>query len=282
MFIQMMNSKKIFILCGFLLLLNLQTGLSASQVLKNQWGMVFVNIPAGDFKMGLEDYQSALMEVPEPKKNELKDELPQHTVRIKRPFFIAETEVTQQQWLAIMENKPGPVKAWQQENWKNLPVVSISWFMAARFVEEINKLDKQYRYRLPSEAEWEYVARSGINQLRPVPIESLEDYAWFINNSGDVPHTVGSRKPNAYGVYDMLGNAWEWVDDWYAPDTYKNRSNLKNLTASPEGPVDGRSKVRRGGSYHCPVHLIRPGYRAANEPGIGYEVIGFRLVAERK
>jgi formylglycine-generating enzyme required for sulfatase activity len=247
------------------------------EIMENQWAMKFVKISAGNFKMGLNDYVSALMEVPEPKENELKDELPQHQVKITHDFYMGQTEITQQQWLGIMQNKPGPKKFWKQSNWKTLPVVSVSWFMAARFTEEINKLDKHYRYRLATEAEWEYVARAGSGEFRPVAIENLEDYAWFINNSGDVQQPVASKKPNAFGVYDMLGNVWEWVDDWYAPDAYaaKGRSN-------PVGPKKGISKVRRGGSYHCQVHLIRPGYRAANKPEVAYEVSGFRVVAEKR
>lgn len=272
-----MNNKINFIVTVFILLLALQTNASAFEVVENQWGMKFIKIYAGEFEMGLEDISSALMEVPEPKKNELKDELPRHKVKIDNDFYIAQTEVTQRQWLVIMENKPGPEKFWNEESWETLPVVSISWFMAKRFVEEVNKLDKQYRYRLPTEAEWEYVARAGSNELRPVDIENLEQYAWFINNSGDRPHPVSTRKPNAYGVYDMLGNVWEWVDDWYAADAYAN-----SVLSNPPGPVEGVSRVRRGGSFHCPVHLIRPGYRAANKPGTGYEVTGFRLIAEMK
>ncbi len=239
--------------------------------------MKFVKISSGSFKMGLDDLTSALMEVPEPKENELKDELPQHDVTISHDFYMAQTEVTQQQWFSIMENRPGPKAFWKQANWQTLPVVSVSWFMAERFVEEINKLDKQYHYRLPTEVEWEYVARAGSDGFRSVDIDVLEDAAWFINNSGDVPHSVATRKANAYGVYDMLGNVWEWVDDWYASDAYS-----KHISNDPKGPENGISKVRRGGSYHCPVHLMRPGYRGANKPNTAYEVTGFRLVVMKK
>ena len=277
MFLRMTKFKKGSFLCKLVLLFLYQVNTYALEIIENQWGMKFVEISAGQFKMGLNDFTSALMEVPEPKENELKDELPQHTVIISHNFYMAQTEVTQQQWLSIMENKPGPEKYWSQPGWENLPVGSVNWFMAARFVEEISKLDKHYRYRLPTEAEWEYVARAGSEEIRPVPLEDLEDYAWFINNSGDEPQSVASKKPNNYGVYDMLGNVWEWVNDWYAPNTYS--SNVRN---NPVGPGAGTSKIRRGGSYHCPVHLIRPGYRAANKPGVGYEVIGFRLVVDRK
>ena len=243
---------------------------------QNKWGMTLVKIHSGEFKMGLQDYTSALMDVPEPKKNELRDELPRHTVKISKDFYIGQTEVTQKQWLAIMENRPGPEKYWKQTDWESLPVVSVNWYMAQRFVEEINKMDDEFTYRLPSEAEWEYVARAGSAEDRPIATENLESYAWFINNSGDEQQPVASRKANAFGVHDMLGNVWEWVSDWYAPDTY-----TKTTRQDPLGPENGQARVRRGGSYHCQIHLMRPGYRAANKPDVAYEVTGFRVVAEK-
>ena len=247
----------------------------ANNTFENTLGMRFIRIPAGEFVMGTEDLDSAIMEIPDPEKNALADEAPAHTVVISKPFYIAQTEVTQQQWLQVMENKPGPDKFWQREDWRTLPVVSINWFMAQRFVEELNRMDEKFQYRLPTEAEWEYVAKDGVNALRPVEIDELEDYTWFINNSKDRPQPVASRKPNSFGVYDMMGNAWEWVADWYAPDAY-----TKEKRTDPAGPDEGRARVRRGGSYHCPLHLTRPGYRSANPPGTRYEVIGFRVIAE--
>ena len=276
----MMRFKNQLLVCCISVMILYQENLIAVEVngvFENQWGMRFVKIPAAKFKMGLHDYEIALMEVPVPKPNELKDELPRHAVKLSSDFYIGQTEITQKQWFDIMENKPGPKKFWNQTDWELLPVVSVNWFMAKRFVEEVNKLDGQYQYRLPTEAEWEYVARAGSEELRPVPVEALEDYAWFINNSGDVQQAVASRKANAFGVYDMLGNVWEWVDDWYAPDTYS-----KSSRTNPAGPQQGFSKVRRGGSYHCPVHLVRPGYRAANKPEVAYEVTGFRVIAKEK
>jgi formylglycine-generating enzyme required for sulfatase activity len=173
-----------------------------------------------------------------------------------------------------MQNRPGGVDFWTRENWETLPMATASWYMAQRFVEEINRLDRDYRYRLPTEAEWEYAARAGSQGLRPVAESELDHFAWFINNSGDEPHPVATREANAYGLYDMLGNVWEWVADWYAPDSY-----ARLPATDPRGPGEGFAKVRRGGSYHCPIHLIRPGYRAANCPETAYSVQGFRLVA---
>ena len=247
----------------------------AADTLENFLGMRFIEIPAGEFIMGTADLESAVMEIPEAQENALVDETPAHTVVISKPFYLALTEVTQEQWFKVMENRPGPEQNWQRKEWRNLPVVSINWFMSQRFIEEINNMDKRYRYRLPTEAEWEYVAKGGVNELRPVELEQLEDHAWFINNSKDIPQPVASRKPNRFGVHDMLGNVWEWVDDWYAADTYTSDGRT-----DPTGPAEGRSKVRRGGSYHCPLHLVRPGYRSANPPATRYEVLGFRVIAE--
>ena len=261
-------------LSAFLFAILLSLPLQAKDTIENFLGMRFIQIPAGEFIMGTEDLTSAIMEIPEPEKNALADEAPAHAVVISRPFYLAQTEVTQQQWFKVMENRPGPEELWQRADWHSLPVVSVNWYMAQRFVEELNKMDDKYRYRLPTEAEWEYAAKDGVNALRPVNIENLEEYAWFINNSKDIPQPVASRKPNHFGVHDMMGNVWEWVADWYAPDTYTSKKRI-----DPAGPANGRSKVRRGGSYHCPLHLTRPGYRSANPPGTQYEVIGFRVIA---
>ena len=250
---------------------------SAAEAFRNDLGMRFILIPAGEFTMGTTEVEAARMEFPELKPDDVLDETPPHSVRITQPFYLGDTEVTQAAWYRVMENKPGEREFWQRIDWESLPMATASWYMAARFVEELNKLDSRYHYRLPTEAEWEYAARAGSKGLRPVPVEELEEHAWFINNSGDKPHPVATRSPNAFGLYDMLGNVWEWVDDWYVRDAYAASSST-----DPAGPTDGFAKVRRGGSYHCPVHLLRPAYRAANKPGTAYSVQGFRLVAEPK
>ena len=245
--------------------------------LENSLGMRFIQIPAGSYTMGTVEVEAARMELPEPGPDDVLDETPAHTVRISEPFYLGETEVTQGVWYRVMENRPGEVDFWTRDDWERLPMATASWFMAQRFVEELNKLDRDYRYRLPTEAEWEYAARAGSQGLRPVAETELERYAWFINNSGDDPRPVASREANAFGLYDTLGNVWEWVADWYVADAY-----ARPAATDPQGPGEGFAKVRRGGSYHCPIHLLRPGYRAANKPGIAYSVQGFRLVAELK
>ena len=261
-----------------IILLSLPIRIAATlqpEVITNWLGMPFVTIPAGSFQMGTSDRQAAIREMDEPNLDAFRDEQPVHVVRISRPFLLGQTEVTQDQWLKVMENKPGPKEYWDRVDWRDLPVVSVSWHMAQRFTEELSKLDPDYDYRLPTEAEWEYAARAVSSGLRPMPGNELPEHAWFIASSGDHLHPVATRRPNAFGVYDMLGNTWEWVADWYAPDSYGDGE----MRIDPTGPADGRSRVRRGGSYHCPLFQTRPGYRSANTPDTRYSVIGFRVVA---
>ncbi len=257
-----------------LLSLNMLTSAGKLPETRNYLGMSFVKIPAGQFQMGTTQVKEAKAEFPKLKANDVVDETPAHRVNIDQDFYLGKTEVTQDVWFRVMENKPGPAAYWQADNWQQLPMTAASWYMAERFVQELSKLDQDYDYRLPTEAEWEYAARAGSSGLRPVDSLDLDDVAWFINNSADHPQPVATREANAFGLYDMLGNVWEWVDDWYAPDTYSAETRI-----NPTGPKGGISKVRRGGSYHCPIHLVRPGYRAASKPEISYSVQGFRVVA---
>ena len=247
----------------------------AAETLRNTLGMEFVAIPPGEFQMGStpDELDKVLFEMEEPDIIQIKDEAPRHAVQISKGFWLGKTEITQEQWLQVMQTRPGPAEFWNRPDWKTLPVVSISWNMAQQFVAKLSKLDKRYRYRLPSEAEWEYAARAGSNDLRPMPVEQLGDYAWMLKNSGDVQHPVATRKPNAFGLYDMLGNAWEWVDD-----RFENYTPSRKV--DPIGPKNGKRPIRRGGSYHCPLYEMRPAFRSHDpHPDIKYTVTGFRVVA---
>lgn len=235
----------------------------------------FVTIPAGQFVMGTTDLAEAIADLPDPKAAMIKDETPAHTVIFKNSFQLSQTEVTQETWLNIMQTKPGPTKHWQVKNWQQRPVVSVSWNDANRFIDKLNQQANKLHYRLPTEAEWEYAARAGSTKLRPFSKLEMDEHAWYLLSSNDEVQPVGQLKANNWGLYDMYGNAWEWVADWYHPDTYKN-----SATINPQGPEQGTKKVRRGGSYHCPPHLIRPAYRAADAPDKAYSVLGFRLVVE--
>lgn len=272
------NDLNVFRVVAITLLL-ISNSLLAQNTVTNDFDMSFIEIPPGDFQMGITEAQRqvAIDEMEKPDFDAFVDEQPKHTVKISKAFLLGQTEVTQGQWFKVMENKPGAKDFWQQENWQSLPVVNVSWHMAIRFTEELSKMDTQYNYRLPTEAEWEYAARAGSDQLRPMPVEQLKDAAWNFQNSGDHQHPVASLKANAFGVHDMLGNVWEWVGDWYGAETY-----AENVRTDPTGPETGKSRVRRGGSYHCPLFQTRPNYRSANKPGTAYSVIGFRVVAHVK
>ena len=237
----------------------------------------FVTIPAGQFVMGTADLAEAIADLPDPKAAMIKDETPAHTVIFKQPFQLSQTEVTQEVWFKIMQTKPGPAEHWQNKNWQQLPVVSVSWTNANRFIDKLNQQSKALHYRLPTEAEWEYAARAGNTELRPFSKLEMDEYAWYLLSSNDEIQPVAQLKANDWGLHDMYGNAWEWVADWYSPNAYKNPINV-----NPQGPKQGTKRVRRGGSYHCPPHLIRPAYRAADAPDKAYSVLGFRLIVESR
>ena len=266
-----MNHK--FLSAFLLALLPLQ--LLAANTLQNEFGMTFQKIPAGEFIMGSKDLDEVIIEQPDGNAAMVKDETPAHRVVFERPFYLGTTEVTQAQWLAVMGKRRGPESGWSHRDWQQLPVVGVTWHDTQTFIEKLNASDSRYRYRLPTEAEWEYAARAGTNGMRPWPVEVLVNHAWYIANSTDVIQPVATRTANAWGLHDLFGNVWEWTGDWYAPDYYTN-----SPLVSPAGPVKGTKKIRRGGSFHCQVHLVRPGYRSADTPDIRYSVIGFRLVAE--
>jgi sulfatase modifying factor 1 len=245
-------------------------------LLRNSLGMTFVSIPAGAFTMGTTDLDDVVFELPSGDVSQIKDETPAHQVIIGKGFYLGQTEVTQQQWLAVMGSKPGPASHWTRQDWQTLPVVSVSWFDAQAFIKALNQRELDKTYRLPTEAEWEYAARAGSTDVRPFELEALDQYAWYIRNSGDEPQPVARLKPNAWNLYDTLGNAWEWVNDNYAPDSYQHHARQ-----DPQGVERGEKKVRRGGSYHCQPHLVRPAFRAVDKPETAYTVTGFRVLLEK-
>ncbi|MFN3749930.1 MAG: formylglycine-generating enzyme family protein [Thiobacillus sp.] len=235
----------------------------------------FVPIPSGEFIMGATDETASVFELPDGDTSLIADERPAHRVRITRGFELTRTEITQGQWFDLMKTRPGPAAHWQRRDWRDLPVVSVSWHDAQRFVAALNQREKTTRHRLPTEAEWEYAARAGSHGNRPFPDGELAAHAWFLGNSGDMPHPVGRLPANAWGLADMLGNAWEWVADRYQPDYY-----AQSPADDPPGPATGERRVRRGGSYHCVPHLVRVNYRAADTPDTRYSVTGFRVLRE--
>lgn len=179
----------------------------------------FVKITPGEFMMGCSAGDEAC----------LADEKPAHRVRLTRTFEIGKYEVTQAQWQAVMGSNPSAMIGTE------LPVESISKGEAQDFLNRLNGLNDSYRYRLPSEAEWEYAARAGGSERYA---GTLDEIAWYAENSLDETHPVGRKKPNAWGLYDMEGNVREWVQDFYSATYY---------SVSPPDDPTGPAASTRGG-----------------------------------
>jgi formylglycine-generating enzyme required for sulfatase activity len=213
----------------------------------------FVEIPSGWFTMG-----SAKLE---------DDEWPSHTVEISRPFYINKYEVTQRMWLAYMGDNPSRYKD------PDSPVDSVSWNDVQEFLGRLNRAEDGWHYRLPSEAEWEYAARAGDDGNQP---EDVGKVAWYLDNAEKKTHPVGQKAPNKFGVYDMLGNVFEWCQDWYGVHYYAN-SGVKD----PSGPAEGKDRVARGGGWLAPGKAIRYAYRGGGPPDKREAYVGFRVVREK-
>lgn len=220
--------------------------------------MQFVSIPAGSFMMGCSAGDTECQS----------DEKPPHRVSITRPFEIGKYQVTQAEYEAVTTVNPSYSKG------PNLPVEGVSWEDAQKFCEAMNGKGDGYRYRLPNEAEWEYAARAGDTTCRYGP---LDEVAWSRDNSGGKTHPVGQKKPNAFGLYDTLGNVWEWVQDWYSITYYS-----QSPESDPKGPERGDFHVARGGSWRGVVRgNARVSSRYMLKPNVRSIVVGFRCVRER-
>ena len=214
-------------------------------------------------------------------------EKPQHQVRITRPFFLGIHEVTQGQYQAVMGENPSQFKGSD-----DLPVEQVSWLDAVLFCNKLSEQEKKtpfYRingrevtiaggngYRLPTEAEWEYACRAGSTTLYPFgdDMSKLGDHAWYESNSGLKTHPVGQKRPNAWGLYDMLGNVWEWCQDWYEDGYYR-----ASPPADPPGPSEASYRVIRGGSWNDNARYCRPASRYGSAPEYRGDYLGFRVAA---
>ena len=207
------------------LLITLAAGLTAlaqsPNATKNATIIEFVRIAPGEFVMGCSTGDEACDE----------DEKPAHRVQITKAFEIGKFEVTQAQWQAVMGSNPSTIKG------DDRPVETVSKTEAQDFLARLNARNDGYRYRLPTEAEWEYAARAGGTQ--PTSLPSLDEVASYAGNSEDETHPVGQKKPNAWGLYDMLGNVREWVADMYRSDYYS-----ASPLADPTGPEAGQGPGR--------------------------------------
>jgi formylglycine-generating enzyme required for sulfatase activity len=194
---------------------------------KNTAQIEFVKIAPGEFMMGC-----AVGD-----KDCLEDEVPRHKVRLTRQFELGKYEVTQAQWDSVM----GPDSNPSETKGPNNPVDSVNKDEIHAFLDKLNARNDGYKYRLPTEAEWEYAAGAG---SPPIPRASLGEYAWFADNSDDESRPVGLKKPNAWGLYDMFGNVREWVDDRAA---YYDFKPLPELSLDPKGPQPGNGGGGGGG-----------------------------------
>jgi formylglycine-generating enzyme required for sulfatase activity len=233
-------------------------------IMKNSIGMRFRLIPAGSFVMG--------SPVTEPGRDS--DEGPRHRVVISRSFYMQTTEVTQAQWRAIMGTNPSSFKGCDQ-----CPVDLVSWEDAREFIKRLNAREKTDKYRLPTEAEWEYACRAGTRTAYCFGDNPgrLGAYAWYRGNSGEKTHPVARKRPNRWGLYDMHGNVWEWCLDWHGEGRYYGHSPARD----PQGPALGRFRVYRGGSWGDNPSTLRSACRSASCPGNHYDYYGFRVVRIR-
>ena len=198
-----------------------------------------------------------------------KDEKPVHDVCVS-DFYMGKHEVTQGQWKRIMGNNPSSFSSCGD----NCPVENVSWNDVQNFIGKLNSRTGK-RYRLPTEAEWEYAARSGGKSEKwsgTSSESSLGDYAWYISNSGRRTHPVGQKQPNGLGLHDMSGNVWEWCQDWYGSNYYggSGRDN-------PVGPSSGSYRVIRGGGWSGSAASARAAFRSGYLPDDRYYDLGFRL-----
>ena len=225
-------------------------------------GMVFVSIPQGSFDMG----------APSGEQGSSSNERPVHTVTFNYDFEMMTTEVTQGMWLEVMGTNPSGFPGDL-----NRPVGNVSWHDCQNFVDAMNDLDPSHIYRLPSESEWEYCCRAGKTERfywGADPGETVIDgYAWWSGNSGNTTHPVAEKPPNAWGLYDMSGNVWEWCEDWYHSDYNAAPSN----GCAWVDPV-GSSRIFRGGCWVNNAGSCRSARRNKYSPGDHSGYVGLRLV----
>lgn len=237
-----------------------------TQEITNSIGMEFRLIPSGTFMMGASPganvpyYEKAI-----------------HQVEISKAFYMGMTEVTQAQWKAVMGKNPSRRKD------DNLPVEKVSWADAVEFCSKLSEIEGEI-YRLPTEAEWEYACRAGTETMYYWGNAAADavDYAWFDDNSSK-PHQVGTKLPNAWGLYDISGNVFEWCSDWYeewGSDLYGDYQS--GLVTDPTGPSEGYKRIVRGGSYVFGPQRLRSCARSCTKPADFTDYIGFRVVKEIK
>ena len=211
-----------------------------------------VIIPPGSFEMGATNGEA--------------DEKPTHRVSLAQAFALGKTEITQAQWHAVMGSNPSRSK----DCGDTCPVDKVSWNDAQAYIRKLNAKTGK-RYRLPSEAEWEYACRAGGRQ-EYCGSDSLDSVGWYYKNSGSGIRPVAGKQPNAFGLYDMSGNVWEWVEDSYHGD-YNGAP-----TDGSAWQGDGATRVLRGGSQNSGPQFVRAAHRVRSEPANRFiRGLGFRV-----
>ncbi len=222
----------------------------------NSIGMKFTLIHAGEFDMGSEESDS---------------EKPVREVKINNPFYLGTYPVTQREWEAVMGDRPSRFKG------DDLPVEQVSWDKMQEFIKKLNEKEGTDKYRLPSEAEWEYACRAGTTTRYSFDDDEskLGDYGWYDKNSEGKTHLVGQREPNSWGLYDMHGNVWEWVqDEWHV--NYDDAHTDGRAWESG----DGADRVIRGGSWSYDARNCRSALRSHLDPRRRTYSLGFRILQE--
>jgi formylglycine-generating enzyme required for sulfatase activity len=222
-------------------------------------GLKYVWIPSGSFMMGCSRGE----------KKCFADEKPSHQVTMSKGFWIGQTEVTAGAYkrFAAATGRQMPVAPRFNSRWanENMPIVNVTW-------EDSREYCARAGGRLLTEAEWEYAARAGSTVAR---YGNIDEIAWYSQNSGEQTHEVAQRRANDFGLFDMLGNVWEWVSDWYDDKYYQN-----SPSQDPRGPTGGQLRVLRGGSWSNPPTIVRVSYRFRLNPADRNYNLGFRCGGE--
>ncbi|MFM7116026.1 MAG: formylglycine-generating enzyme family protein [Planctomycetota bacterium] len=232
----------------------------------NSIGMKLMLIPKGSFLMGSLESEEFHRE-----------EEVQHEVTLSSDFYLGITEVTQAQYQKVIGENPSYFEDDKvQGDSSNHPVERVSWGEAVEFCKKLSDLPEEKGagrvYRLPTEAEWEYACRAGSKSAYSFgdKRDSLDDYAWHYKKVDDKTHPVGQKKPNAWGLYDMHGNVWEWCIDWYG-------DYPKGAVSDPVGPNGGWLRVIRGGSWDGGAAVCRSAFRGGHKPSLRLSNGGFRV-----
>jgi formylglycine-generating enzyme required for sulfatase activity len=243
---------------------------AGEKAITNSIGIELLLIRPGEFLMGS----------PDSDKDAHGHERPRHQVRITKAFYLGKYPVTQGQYQRLMGKNPswfsksgkGKGKTGKEDT-SQAPVENVSWNDAVEFCKRLSEKEKR-EYRLPTEAQWEYACRAGSQTRWCFGDEKagLGEYGWFEGNSGRRTHPVGQKKPNAWGLYDMHGNVWEWCRDWWGKDYYP-----KSPADDPPGPQAGARRVLRGGCWYIHAAHCRSAERFSFPPEIRGNCQGLRV-----